>query len=480
MPGPARKTHREGFSLLAVIMLLAVIAVLAGVITPMAFRHEMEARERSTRGELELIATGLQGFYADTGRLPTEGEGLAALVSDPGVGGWRGPYVAFAHEEPTAEITHDAWNRPYAYDLAPTTAPADTTEALVVSGGRDRRIGSGTVGGTWNAADPGDDLQQLVTPARLVRQMTGATAVELEDLARAAQAYFRDHAAYPTDVATLAGDYLDAGIATDALLDEWRRTYELVADNLAVPPTLALVSRGPDGLAGGGDDIVLDVNSVIPGRARTYAELATVQAIVDANAGVALSGDWTVDRAAFGLLSVLEEDGWQNPYEERMSTRTILSAGPDGDYFTPADNIPPGVVPDDVLPGGDGIEYVDGTGAASGPHCDQFAFDITNTTASPITITSLTLSWSGPTAFYSKVRIGGALLLNRSKPRVASGEEATLNAPYTLAAGATATVSVESFVSKVSKGGSKVDMGGVAITVELSDGSSFTFTPAPC
>jgi Type II secretion system (T2SS), protein G len=33
-------------------------------------------------------------FEMDTGRYPTVGEGLNALLSDPGVRGWTGPYLA--------------------------------------------------------------------------------------------------------------------------------------------------------------------------------------------------------------------------------------------------------------------------------------------------------------------------------------------------------------------------------------------------
>jgi general secretion pathway protein G len=34
----------------------------------------------------------LNRFEADCGRFPTTAEGLSALVKDPGVGGWKGPY----------------------------------------------------------------------------------------------------------------------------------------------------------------------------------------------------------------------------------------------------------------------------------------------------------------------------------------------------------------------------------------------------
>ncbi len=474
------KRHRAGFSLLGIMMILAVLAILAGVITPMVFRQMMEARERATTDELVLLEAGLVAFFADTGRFPTDAEGLTALVNDPGVTHWQGPYVSYEHEEPVTQVTTDAWNLAYAYDLTPLTSPADAAAVLVASGGRNRRLDTGSVGNTWTVDGTSDDLLGLVSADRLNREKTTASSAEQELLGDAAQAYFRDHSAYPTSLGQLADDYLDQGISSDALYDQWNRNYVLAADNAAIPPTLAISSLGADGAAGGGDDVVLEINSVIPGRQASYYELAISQSVVTAQSGTDLTGDWPTDRVSFNLAAVLETDGWGKAYEEKMTTRTILSAGPDGDYLTPDDNIPPGIVPDDDAQGGTGIEYEDDSGSTNGSHCDEFSFDITNNTGAAITFTSLTLTWSSPTAYYPKVRIDGSLKVNSSNPKIASAEEVTLDSAYTLAAGATATVAVQAFVSKVKSGGSKVDMSNVDITVEFSDGSSFVFNTGPC
>jgi hypothetical protein len=41
----------------------------------------------------ELFAQALDQFRLDTGRYPTTSEGLNALVSNPGIPGWDGPYL---------------------------------------------------------------------------------------------------------------------------------------------------------------------------------------------------------------------------------------------------------------------------------------------------------------------------------------------------------------------------------------------------
>ncbi|MFT7699645.1 MAG: hypothetical protein ACI8S7_001473, partial [Candidatus Krumholzibacteriia bacterium] len=235
----------------------------------------------------------------------------------------------------------------------------------------------------------------------------------------------------------------------------------------------------PDGVLGGGDDVVVTVNSAIPGRKHSYYELAVTQAAVDQQSGVDLTGDWSADYSLFSLATVLETDGWGNPYEEQMSTRIILSAGPDADYFTPDDNIPPGTVPDDVASSG-GIEYVDGSGETSGAQCNQIAFQVTNNTTNSIVINTVVASWATPTAYYSKLRFNGALVFNSSNPRMGSGELVTLSSPATLSAGETATFELEDFRSQASGGGSKPDMSGVTFTIEFSDGSVITINSGSC
>ncbi len=59
--------------------------------------------------EVEVLSIALQHFFADTGRFPTESEGLVALVQDPGVADWNGHYVNLVRPDP--------WRTPYRYTL---------------------------------------------------------------------------------------------------------------------------------------------------------------------------------------------------------------------------------------------------------------------------------------------------------------------------------------------------------------------------
>ena len=85
--------RRSGFTLIEIVIAVAILAIMAGSIAPFVFREIERAREEATLLELAALREGMLEFYDDTGRFPTEGEGLLALVTDPTVGGWSGPYV---------------------------------------------------------------------------------------------------------------------------------------------------------------------------------------------------------------------------------------------------------------------------------------------------------------------------------------------------------------------------------------------------
>lgn len=347
-----RPTHdRTGFGLLGLIVLLAVLAILAGTVGPLLFREYIAAREAATRTRLEEIDGALVRFYRDVGRLPDDAEGLAALVSDPGLDGWRGPYLGTGRQAPLASISLDAWDRPLTYDHAPLL-DTGSAAAVVASGGGDRRLGAGAVGGTWVTAgsppgtDGHDDLLILVDVAGAASEMEALTRARLDAVSTAAQEYFRIHAAFPATLVDLDRAWLPPAAGADALVDGWGMPLGYVVDAAARPPTAVVSSRGPDGAAGSPDDLALAISSAAAGRRTTAYELAIAQSRLDAQATLDLDGNWDVDRANLGLDDILATDGWGAAYGIRTSTRTIVSAGPDGDWAAAADNVPPGVVPD--------------------------------------------------------------------------------------------------------------------------------------
>ena len=344
-----RKAGTEGFSLLTLVVVLAVVAILAAVLGPMLYRQAMQARVKATEKEMAALQTGLLDFHSDTGRFPDAGEGLRALVEDPGAAGWQGPYLGGQRLAALQEILTDAFGSPYVYDPAPTTNPHRGAEVVLASAGLDNSLTSGGVGLVWDLEQDGDDLLVLVDTAVDNRLAVQAARAELQDLQDAAQAHFEDHAAYPATLAELAGAYLDPGPENAALVDPWRRDYLLNVDETVRPNTLTLRSPGPDRVdeGGGGDDVFLQTDSTLPGRRGTLRILGVAQARLNAEPGLSLTGDWSQDGGTLGLGAAHLVDGWNQPLDEAVSLRTVVSAGPDGDFLTADDNLPAGVIPDD-------------------------------------------------------------------------------------------------------------------------------------
>lgn len=91
---------RKGFTLIELIVVIAIIATLAAIIAPNAFKAIEKGRVSATIGDWKSIKTGAMAYYADTGRWPRSGYGSTAgefprvgLITDDGMTGWDGPYL---------------------------------------------------------------------------------------------------------------------------------------------------------------------------------------------------------------------------------------------------------------------------------------------------------------------------------------------------------------------------------------------------
>jgi general secretion pathway protein G len=113
-PGPARKIlgARDGFTLIEMIVVLAIIGVLALIIVPNVIGRPDQARVTVAKTDLRTISAALKIYRLDNGDYPTTEQGLAALVSRP-----TAPPVPanWSSEGYLPSVPVDPWGNPYAY-----------------------------------------------------------------------------------------------------------------------------------------------------------------------------------------------------------------------------------------------------------------------------------------------------------------------------------------------------------------------------
>ncbi len=76
-PSPAVR-RRAGFTLIELLVVLAIVALLAAIVSPTYFRSVSRARETSLRTSLSVMRDAIDKFAGDLGRYP---ESLAELVA---------------------------------------------------------------------------------------------------------------------------------------------------------------------------------------------------------------------------------------------------------------------------------------------------------------------------------------------------------------------------------------------------------------
>lgn len=132
-----RSRRAAGFTLLELLVVIVIIGLLAAYVGPRYFGHIGKSERKTAQAQIEAFARALEAYRIDTGRFPSNEQGLKALMERPtNEPKWSGPYLQKA-------VPLDPWGKSYVYKQ-----PGVRAEFELLSYGRD-----GQPGGTGDEED---------------------------------------------------------------------------------------------------------------------------------------------------------------------------------------------------------------------------------------------------------------------------------------------------------------------------------------
>jgi general secretion pathway protein G len=124
------RTAGKGFSMVELMAVLIIIGLLATLVaTKVAYKID-EAKVTTTKANLKALHAAVTRFKMDTGRFPTEDEGLKALIEQPSdVTNYPpGGYLE------TTDVPKDAWGRDFVYETSPESGKPFVIKSLGADG----------------------------------------------------------------------------------------------------------------------------------------------------------------------------------------------------------------------------------------------------------------------------------------------------------------------------------------------------------
>ncbi|PWT91456.1 MAG: hypothetical protein C5B54_05260 [Acidobacteria bacterium] len=128
------KGKQSGFSLVELMIVIAIIGLICAIIIPNLIDARERARQRATVGEMHTWSTALAEFYVDKSLYPDPAGGMAVVYSQ-----------LVPHAVETLHL-NDAWDFPFVYDSDSANNFQDYT---LRSTGNNGVVDPGITPGTW-------------------------------------------------------------------------------------------------------------------------------------------------------------------------------------------------------------------------------------------------------------------------------------------------------------------------------------------
>jgi general secretion pathway protein G len=140
---PVNAMRQRAFTLIEVLVVVAILGILAAIVVPRIMDRPDEARRVAAKADIGALVAALKLYRLDNGNYPTTDQGLGALVqrptTNPVPGNWKqGGYLE--------RLPKDPWGTDYQY-----LSPGVKGEIDLYSLGADRARG-----GEGSAADIGN------------------------------------------------------------------------------------------------------------------------------------------------------------------------------------------------------------------------------------------------------------------------------------------------------------------------------------
>ncbi|MEW6446132.1 MAG: type II secretion system major pseudopilin GspG [Pseudomonadota bacterium] len=105
-------SRNSGFTLIELLVVLAILGLLAGLVGPKVLNQLGGAKGKTAKVQIKDFEQALEIYKLDVGRMPSQQDGLKALIQRPGnAPGWNGPYLK------KNELPKDPWGNDYQYAL---------------------------------------------------------------------------------------------------------------------------------------------------------------------------------------------------------------------------------------------------------------------------------------------------------------------------------------------------------------------------
>ncbi len=100
-------TTAAGFTLIEILVVMAIIGMLAVMVAPSIFNQQAGAQRDAALSQISALEAALDTYRLDVGQYPDSLEGL--VENDSGRAAWNGPYLR-------REVPLDPWGNEYVYD----------------------------------------------------------------------------------------------------------------------------------------------------------------------------------------------------------------------------------------------------------------------------------------------------------------------------------------------------------------------------